>query len=512
MEKLMAHRESAVPALPASVPAGVQAVYRRMVAKQPEKRLQTMADVIAALEAVGSGGARSGMASWKPASRRWLPIAAGGAVAAVLAAFFLLPGGGERKDTAQSRPAVGAGLGPSNPDDPARWRNAFNLLRYVDPARDRCTGAWKLDGGILVSDASIGAKYLLPYQPPEEYDVRVEYIRLSGKHSVMLLLSQSGRPFGWEMGNQLFGFNSVDGKSRYETPSAGKPGLESGKRMTSIIQIRKQGVKVYTNGVLVSELSTDYRNVGSPEYWNWWSDSGLGIGSWLSPTAFSKVEVLEVTGKGSIGRPDDPVVKGVKGVKGAVDDPARWQNAINLLALIDPAKDAARGNWKKNDFGLISDNAEAAKLVIPYQPPEEYDYRITFTRQEGDHGVAQVLSKGGRCFALEMGLFPNKACGFNLVAGLGGNHKNNPTTVPGIELTNGQKHTSIVQVRNTGVSAYLDGVLIKDYKTDFRDMDAPYPWKWPTPSCLGVGSWASPTTFHELKVIEVSGKGRFTRP
>jgi len=99
-----------------------------------------------------------------------------------------------------------------------------------------------------------------------------------------------------------------------------------------------------------------------------------------------------------------------------------------------------------------------------------------------------------------------------MVAGLGGNHKNNPTTVPGIELTNGQRHTSIVQVRNTGVSGYLDGVLIKDHKTDYKDMGEPYPWQWPASTGLGVGSWTSPTTFHAIEVLEVTGKGKLIRP
>jgi hypothetical protein len=60
---------------------------------------------------------------------------------------------------------------------------------------------------------------------------------------------------------------------------------------------------------------------------------------------------------------------------------------------------------------------------------------------------------------------------FNTVAGRA---NNNPTTVPGKDLTNGQRHTSIVQVRNGRVTAYLDGMLIRSYKTDYSEMGEPF--------------------------------------
>jgi hypothetical protein len=74
MEKVFAHRENPIPPLPGASKT-LEAVFRRMVAKQPEDRYQSMADLIADLQmCVGKPARRKGAWIW------WL----GGAAAAVI--------------------------------------------------------------------------------------------------------------------------------------------------------------------------------------------------------------------------------------------------------------------------------------------------------------------------------------------------------------------------------------------------------------------------------------------
>jgi serine/threonine protein kinase len=187
-----------------------------------------------------------------------------------------------------------------------------------------------------------------------------------------------------------------------------------------------------------------------------------------------------------------------------VTDPDRWKNAVNLMPLIALNRDVVRGIWSTKENGLVSGPQGASCIEIPYTPPEEYDFRITFTRLDGSEGVHQILYKAGRSFEWFMGA-SNRKMGFMRVNDLG---IDNPTTVnkPGC-IVNGRRYTSVVSVRNDGVTAYLDGVQVDQLKTDYREM-SPYPsFTLRTAARLGIGSFSASTVFHSIEVLEVTGKG-----
>ncbi|MCX7005771.1 MAG: hypothetical protein NTY53_00690, partial [Kiritimatiellaeota bacterium] len=203
---------------------------------------------------------------------------------------------------------------------------------------------------------------------------------------------------------------------------------------------------------------------------------------------------------------------GSAGVRAAAE--AAWKDSFNLLTLIDPQKDVVSGQWKQDGTSWASDatgsfKGGAALLQLPYQPPEEYDYRITFTRLAGDGSIMQIVSRAGKNFGWVLRA-ERMFMGFER-AGNKRSWAENPSTVrvPNA-LPVGSRHTSIVQVRKNGLTAYLDGQLVVRWPTDYTDfMGAPNQLRDPT--LLGMGSWQNPVIFHSAEIREVTGKGVFTR-
>ena len=187
-----------------------------------------------------------------------------------------------------------------------------------------------------------------------------------------------------------------------------------------------------------------------------------------------------------------------------------WSKAVNLLALVDPLKDSVAGTWTNTDGALSVAPALYARTEIPYAAPQEYDIRITFTRVSGTDNITQILSRNGKAFAWTMGGSANTVFGFETIAGVSATA--NKTTVKKTScLENGRKYTSLVQVRNSGLKAFLDGKLITEWKTDYSDMDLYADWKLRDAKLLGLGSWNNAAVFHSAELVEVSGRGTALR-
>jgi hypothetical protein len=167
---------------------------------------------------------------------------------------------------------------------------------------------------------------------------------------------------------------------------------------------------------------------------------------------------------------------------------------IDLLAMIDAKRDAKAGTWTLENGVLTSDKENGARVQIPYLPPEEYDYRVVFTRNQGGSGVLQYAARGDR----EMIWVVGYSTGFAL---------NDKTLDQKVKLDNGRKYTSLIKVRRGGVQFLLNGQLVLEEKDENRLFQSGLWNRLPNEKLLGVGSFFSPTSFHSIEIQEISGKG-----
>ena len=186
------------------------------------------------------------------------------------------------------------------------------------------------------------------------------------------------------------------------------------------------------------------------------------------------------------------------------DQPAtRANGAVNLLPLIDLARDVRGGNWHvENNTALVSDASGRARIAIRYQPPREYDFVIQFTQVSGNNCVTQIFSDDHHVANFVLGGWQRKFSGFQHINGKAGDK--NPSAVRGPALVNGAPHTCVVQVRKQMIQAVLDGQIITSYQTDGSDLSQR---DWDIQGQpLGIGSHETPTMFHKIELVPVDSK------
>jgi hypothetical protein len=208
------------------------------------------------------------------------------------------------------------GAGAAALNDPARWKNAINLMKWADPQKGAVKGGVKIVKGDLVPDFPLAETYSVfqfPYTPPEEYDFRITFTRSQGNQHIGQILRAGGRSFQWVMSwneNSLFGFNMIDGRLPQDNPSSVRSPacIQNGQRYVSTVQVRKDRVRAYLNGALVTQWKTNYADLSLEPRFGLLDDTALGLtnNSAVNHISFHSAEVLEVTGKGLLSRPGEP--------------------------------------------------------------------------------------------------------------------------------------------------------------------------------------------------------------
>ena len=184
------------------------------------------------------------------------------------------------------------------PPDP--WKDAVNLLASSDLAADVVSGKWLREGEALSSQEGKPARVQLPYRPPEEYDVRIEFARRSANFCVNLILSKGGSAFTLVMQRDgFFGFEKVRGEDYHKNPSMRRldAPLRVNRPYVVVVEVRKDGVKAVCDGQLISEWSS-YGDLTMNKDWKLPDPAAIGVGTWDGGASILRLDVREVTGKG----------------------------------------------------------------------------------------------------------------------------------------------------------------------------------------------------------------------
>ncbi|MDB5173080.1 MAG: DJ/PfpI family protein [Phycisphaerales bacterium] len=183
---------------------------------------------------------------------------------------------------------------------------------------------------------------------------------------------------------------------------------------------------------------------------------------------------------------------------------------VDLLKLIDPSRDGVKGTWKMAGSALSGASAPGdpvASLRIRYQPPEEYDLKIEFTRVKGNECVAQILSHGGHSFLTVEGGWANTVCGIDVIDGKRADANPSTQKFPQV-LKTGARATVVVEVRNRSVTVKLNGSVVTRYATNYANLSL-YKAFWDIgDGQLGLGAFEGETLFHSVQLTDAGNPAK----
>jgi WD40 repeat protein len=182
-----------------------------------------------------------------------------------------------------------------------------DLMPLIDPERDGGGAAWRKNSNGISSDFGQDSILRIPYDPPAEYDFKIEFTRVEGITEVFQCLSANTTQVWWGMGrawdqnlNAFCGFwrggNDFSKEEQGDHPChAG--GLVNGHKYSCVVQVRHDSIAVLLDGDDIVHFKTDYHDMWVPGYRRWLG-LNLGVGSNFSPTLFHSIEVVERSAKG----------------------------------------------------------------------------------------------------------------------------------------------------------------------------------------------------------------------
>jgi serine/threonine protein kinase len=500
MAKLLAHRDAQIPSLcvvDSEIPAALDAVFRKMVAKQAKDRYQSMTEVIRDLESCRTG------------SQSTPDVAAPNNFEDPSLQSFLSQLGGSpsslttppatRKST---EPATRVKINPAaeatmlngsigvdtDPQTMTRIRKQEREARRGNRAVEVQTASppWYLDKRILFGGAAAAALILaavvILMRTPHG-TLRVEIldpdVEMKVKGTEVTFRATDIEPVSLVTGDKKL--IVTRGDLSFETEVfALKKGEETrikveliGDQLIVNEGDNKIGQKLIAGNVLNS------------------STTGAAMNSPAAPEVSAESPPLKPA-------ETSPAVAAAK-------------NSIDLLALVDLQRDVGVGNWKKVADGISCENAAGASVLqLPYEPAEEYDFEVEFTTTGTGLNVNQYVSAGGKIFAWKLNSHnvDPPLYGFELLDGkFAKDNKEAAVQIPE-SIVVGQRYRSTVEVRRGGLRTLLDGKELVKWSGDFSRFSTETVTPMKHPGRIGIGSWRRPVTFHSVKVREVSGRGR----
>lgn len=184
---------------------------------------------------------------------------------------------------------------------------ALDLLPLIDLKKDIVNGNWRMEGKALVGATGDRPRVLIPYYPPDEYDVTAVAERVTGESTFGFGLSRGTSQwtvlFDTGAAGYQTGLDALDGKAAWENETSVKGRLvPSGKAMTYDLRVRRTGVTVLLDGKSIIEWQGDYNRLTVNQRWNVPDKKALFLCANGAEMRYTKLVLVPITGQGKRAR------------------------------------------------------------------------------------------------------------------------------------------------------------------------------------------------------------------
>jgi hypothetical protein len=228
----------------------------------------------------------------------------------------------------------------------------------------------------------------------------------------------------------------------------------------------------------------------------------LGVGVWLTVVIVrdqqgKEVARFAVPPQGTVevrdGQPAPASTKHLPDMPPAAGEPRRdetlpTQGPIDLLALVEPARDAVRGTWRLAKGVLESPEEGLARIQIRYLPPPEYRLELTAERTGRPEALEIGLKTGARQFVVCLDGFGGGRSGLYFLDNR--QYFENETAHKGQLFADGRPHTILCEVRKDGVTVQCDARPVIHWQGAAERLTLTPQAGIPDERLLFLGGWA----------------------
>jgi hypothetical protein len=180
-----------------------------------------------------------------------------------------------------------------------------DLLAMIDLKKDTVAGTWKIDGKALVGSGGKAVnKLLIPYIPPDEYDLSIVAERKSGDEGVFVGMARGSTQWLLALDNYAgegckSGLEYLDGRICKENATAvsGRQ-LPSSKKVAIDCRVRKTGVRVSVDGKVIIDWQGDFAKLALSDVWKTTDSKSLFLGVYDCQVSFAQLTLLPISGQG----------------------------------------------------------------------------------------------------------------------------------------------------------------------------------------------------------------------